>query len=498
MAELILGLGHQKTLTVVVRFAEEQLQKTFGAPRKIIMKAPGIDVQALRSGFEGEFDSFNVQLRISGDVVETIKKFAKTCSIPCSVAENNGVFEFSCLAAPPGPEASQKVIDDFSALLHLPEIWRVHGEQFRQEHLSTEALFRALVKFKASDVHLYPDAKPVFRVDNQMRHSEMLSPLSAEQIMALVKEIALDKDWKEFEDHQQCSFTFHQVGLGYSRVSAFIKAGVPHLTIRFLPETIPSFEDLNIPSATMQKLGKLHFGFILVTGMTGSGKSTTVASLIDWINTNSARHILSIEEPVEYIHQNKQSVVSQRDVGIDVATFHDAVRASLRHDPDVIFIGEMRDTDTIRSAINAAATGHLVVSTLHANTASEVITRIVSFFDPVERDLVKLQLRDCVRCIICQRLVPKIGGGRIPAIEVLFNDTAFISDSILAGDAVGLRTGMQQTFSDSFIVEEYLHNLVKQELVTLDDARTNTAHAEVFDQMRKGTYAIPSLESMAH
>ena len=185
----------------------------------------------------------------------------------------------------------------------------------------------------------------------------------------------------------------------------------------------------------MEKLGAMHHGLVLVAGMTGSGKSTTVASLIDWINANKSLHILTIEDPVEFVHVNKQSIISQRNVGTDVATFQEGVRTALRHDPDVVFIGEMRDPDTIRAAIDAASTGHLVLTTFHSNTAAEVVNRIVSFFDPVERDLVRLQLRDSLKCVICQRLLPKKGGGRIPALEFLFNDSRMIAESITAGIA---------------------------------------------------------------
>jgi twitching motility protein PilT len=237
---------------------------------------------------------------------------------------------------------------------------------------------------------------------------------------------------------------------------------------------------------------------VLVTGMTGRGKSTTVASMVDWINSHKSLHILSVEEPVEYVHSNKKSIISQRDVGVDVGSFQDAVRGALRHDPDVIVIGEMRDPDTIRSAINAAATGHLVVSTLHSGTASEVVNRIVSFFDPVERDLVRLQLRDALRCVICQRLVPRVGGGRLPALEFLFNDTKHIADSILAGNTINIKIGMQQGASSSIIFEKYLYDLLKQDLVTAEHARDFASEPSIFDQMRLGTYIIPSLESMVH
>jgi twitching motility protein PilT len=179
-----------------------------------------------------------------------------------------------------------------------------------------------------------------------------------------------------------------------------------------------------------------------------------------------------------------------------VHSFGDAVTGALRHDPDVILIGEMRDSDTIRSAINAAATGHLVVSTLHSNTASEVVNRIVSFFDPVERDLVRLQLRDCLQCVICQRLVPKIGGGRVPALEILLNDIKAINDGIMQGDTDGIRIGMQQTVSHSFLFEQYLYDLFKEKVVDLSHAQEFSTDQSIFDQLRMGTYSVPRLDAI--
>jgi twitching motility protein PilT len=219
-----------------------------------------------------------------------------------------------------------------------------------------------------------------------------------------------------------------------------------------------------------------------------------VASLTDWINSNKSLHILTIEDPVEFVHLNKRSIVSQRNVGTDVTTFQEGVRGALRHDPDVIFIGEMRDPDTIRAAIDAASTGHLVLTTFHSNTAAEVVNRIVSFFDPVERDLVRLQLRDSLKCVICQRLLPKKGGGRIPALEFLFNDSRTIADSIQKGDSVGIRVGMQQTISESRIFEKSLYELVKLGLITLETALANATTPEILEQMRLGTYVPPHLE----
>jgi twitching motility protein PilT len=499
MKEVVLGVGHQGSLWSVVQIADEQLRSIHGSPRRMIVRSGAIEIEAARPQFEGEFQSFLVRCPHATDrLKELFRSFAERSPDRCEVAEENGTLTLRCAAAGAAVGTVHALCDDLSKSLTLPEVWRVHGEEYRTTLLSPEALFRAMARFGASDTHLYPGAAPVFRVDGMLRRAQGFDPLSSEQILAMIETIAPEKHFREFSERQQCSFIFHQVGVGYARVSAFFKAGVPHCTMRFLPEAIPSFEDLHIPRPAMEALGRLHFGLILVTGMTGSGKSTTVASLVDWINANRSVHILCIEEPVEYVHRNKRAVVSQRDVGEDIGSFHEAVRGALRHDPDVIVIGEMRDPDTIRSAINAAATGHLVISTLHSGTAYEVVNRIVSFFDPVERDLVKLQLRDALKCVICQRLVPRVGGGRLPALEFLFNDTKAISDSVLTGNTMGIKVGMQQTSSQSFIFEKYLYDLLERDIISYEVAREFASEPQILEQMRLGTYAIPSLDSMLH
>ncbi|MBX7257362.1 MAG: PilT/PilU family type 4a pilus ATPase [Candidatus Hydrogenedentes bacterium] len=499
MAEWILGVGNQKSIRDIIALCEKELVEKEGLPRKIVARAPSIEITAERDEFESEFERYKVKANVKGRALELMQTLAKDCGDLCSLTEEEGCWTLVLpVDGKKDPDKVKETVDKFHTSIPLPEVWRLHGEKYRLDHISTELLFQAMVEYKASDVHVSPGYPPVFRVDGEMRTSDLLGKLSSAQINALIREVASDRDWQDFQENRQASFNFHQVGLGYSRVSCFIKAGAPHCTFRFLPERIPSFEELRIPTELMEQLSTMHHGLVLLTGMTGSGKSTTVAAMVDYINSNHTSHILTIENPVEYVHHNKKSVVSQRNTGSDTPSFFSAVTGALRHDPDVIVIGEMRDADTIRSAISAAATGHLVISTLHSNTASEVVNRVVSFFDPVERDLVKLQLRDCVRCIICQRLVPKIGGGRIPTIEVLFNDIKPINDSILEGNTDAIRVGMQQTVSHSWLFENYLFKLYKQGIITLEMAHTYATDVSILDQMLMGTYSVPRLDSIKH
>ena len=498
MSDTVVGIGHQKTIRTVIDRISAEITRTQGQPRKIIAQARGVQLVGERKDYDGPYVHFELRLKkVGADVKSSIEQTVEAHPDCCALTQQDGEQVVTCSRGDGvDAETFNAALDAVSSCMTLPEVWHIKGDNYRADHVSIERLFQAMIQYKASDLHLAPGETPVFRVDSQTRHSEIIAALSGAQIMALIREITTDQYWTEFTDTKQTSFNFHQIGLGYSRVSAFMKGGAPHLTFRFLPEEIPSFEELQIPKQTMEHLANLHHGMVLLCGMTGSGKSTTVAAMIDWINQHNCYHILTIENPIEYVHRNKKSMISQRSTGLDVLNFGVAVTGALRHDPDVLLIGEMRDADTIRSGINAAATGHLVISTLHASTAYDVVNRIASFFDPVERDLVRIQLRECIRCIICQRLLPRKGGGRLPAIEVLFNDIKPITDCILTGDTDGIRIGMQQTTSHSFIFETYIHRLYKDGLIDLDVARAYCTDQSIFDQMIMGTYSVPRLDSI--
>ena len=499
MADLILGVGGLDTLSEVMDTAEQEVLRTLGVACKVSMRSPQVEVIARRADGNAPFTELAFRAHLDWDGVDGLEKALQSHAAECIVERDDEwiTVQYPGNGAKATSERFIEITDVCGHEVKIPEVWHVFGGDYDEQPLEYRTIFAAMVDNSASDMHLMPGEPPILRVDNELqRRDDICGRLSSVQLERMVEEIAPREAWEEFRAEMQTSFNYHQVGLGYSRVSAFRKQGAVHLTFRYLPETIPSFDELNLPIDVLEKMSQTQRGLFLLVGMTGSGKTTTMAAMADYINEHRRRHVIFIEHPVEYVHHNKESVVSQRDVGLDVLNFAEAVRGSLRHDPDVIVIGEMRDADTIRSAIAAAATGHLVLSTLHSNTAAEVVNRIVSFFDPVERDLVKLQLRDCMRGVICQRLVAKIGGGRVPAIEVMFNDIKQINDSIVAGHTDGIRIGMEQTTSSSFIIERYLHKLIKDKIIDVEEAREASTDISVLDQLMIGTYTIPRVEGL--
>ena len=232
----------------------------------------------------------------------------------------------------------------------------------------------------------------------------------------------------------------------------------------------------------------------MIAGIGGTGNTTTAAAGIEYINANRSAHILTVEDPIEIVFTPKRAFISQRNLGEDVATYSEAVKGASRQDPDVLYIGEMRDAETIRAALNAAATGVLVVSTLNSANASGVVNRIVGFFEPTEREQIRSLLQDNLRAVICQKLVPKQGGGRIPALELLFNDIKPIRDAIDEGSSLKIRIGMQQTLSQSTLFEHYLHDLYKKKVITLETAKDYSQFLDTFEQIHMGTYKVPRLE----
>jgi twitching motility protein PilT len=314
-----------------------------------------------------------------------------------------------------------------------------------------EAALRALVERGGSDLHIKVGSPAMARVEGELGPLSDSEPLGPEQTEAAFLAIAPQRTQEEFAAEGEADFAHAIVGVGRFRINAFRQRGTVSLACRAIPFEIRTAEELGLPRAVLG-LAEVSRGIVLLTGTTGSGKSTTLAAMIDHINTNRARHIVTLEDPVEYLHRDKRSIVNQREVGADTESFPRAMRRILRQDPDVILIGEMRDEETVRTALSAAETGHLVLSTLHTLDAPETINRILDFFPPHLQQQARVMLATTLAGVISQRLVPGLDGGRVPVAEILVatgrikdlilnpEETGKISEAIAEGSYYGMQT----------------------------------------------------------
>ncbi|MHB1397238.1 MAG: type IV pilus twitching motility protein PilT [Trichloromonadaceae bacterium] len=275
------------------------------------------------------------------------------------------------------------------------------------------------LKAKASDIHLKAGLPPTYRIDGALRSLPKAPRLGPDEIHNMAQEIMNPRQKAKFEETHEVDLAYGVPGLGRFRVNVFAQRGSVSMVLRTIPFEIRTLDELLLPSV-LKKLAAEQRGLVLVTGATGSGKSTTLAALLDHINSNRTAHIVTIEDPIEYLHRDKKCIINQREVGFDTESFEVALKSALRQDPDVILVGEMRDYETIETAITAAETGHLVLSTLHTIDATETINRIIGVFPPFQQRQVRLQLSGVIKGIISQRLVPRADGkGRVAAIEVM-------------------------------------------------------------------------------
>lgn len=321
----------------------------------------------------------------------------------------------------------------------------------------------------ASDLHLSPGSSPRIRINGDLIEAPNLDKLSSEQVEHLLYSSMEVAQQKEFEKQLELDFTFHIPNLANFRVNAFRQAQGSAAVFRIIPDKIPTLDALNLPSV-FKKLVKLRNGIILVTGSTGSGKSTTLAAMVDHINEHEECHIITLEDPIEFIHRSKKSLINQRQIQRDTHDFSRALRSALREDPDVILIGEMRDLDTIRLALTAAETGHLVLATLHTSSAPRTISRIVDVFPGGEKNIIRNLLSESLQAVICQSLVKNIAGSRTAAFEIMLGTPAIrnliredkisqMLSTIQTGSSVGMRT-----------LDQYLEDLVNQRVITQEVA----------------------------
>lgn len=343
-------------------------------------------------------------------------------------------------------------------------------------------ILKAAAERKASDVHIKVGAHPVVRIDGKLQLLTEFKRLMQEDTIAMGFSMMSSRQKERFKQFLETDIAYSVPGLGRFRVNIFQQRGSVGMVLRLIPSRILNFKELQLP-VVLEKICEEQRGLVLVTGTTGSGKSTSLAAMIDHINTRRIEHVMTIEDPIEYLHRDKKSIVNQREIDVDTKNFTLALRSALRQDPDVILVGEMRDYETIETALLAAETGHLVLSTLHTLDATETINRVISVFPPHQQKQIRIQLASVLKAIVSQRLMPRADGlGRVPAVEVLIT-TAYIRDCIenkektkLIRDAISQGTSQygMQTFDQS------LYLLYKNGLITLDEALRRATNPDEF------------------
>lgn len=350
-----------------------------------------------------------------------------------------------------------------------------------------QSLLKMMVDNNASDLHLRAGVQPVFRIYGKLVRFQMdlVKPAEMEQI---VQTLMTPNQLAAYSKDNELDFAVGIKGVGRFRINAYRQRGTISLAVRFIRTQVPNFSDLLLPQI-IQDIAMSPRGLILVTGTTGSGKSTLLASMLDHINENTESNIVTIEDPIEYLYKDKRSIIAQRELGSDTHSFANALRASFRQDPDIILIGEIRDRETIETALSAADTGHLVMSTLHTMNTVETISRIISFFPPHQHDQIRLLLSSVLVSVISLRLLPrKDGTGQVPAAEVLINN-ANIAELILNPDKTPLivqaiSEGFNQYGSQTF--DQSLLNLYQDDYITLQTAKMYASNPDDFELQVRG------------
>ncbi|TWG96437.1 twitching motility protein PilT [Nocardioides sp. J9] len=332
-----------------------------------------------------------------------------------------------------------------------------------------DQLLAALWEVRGTDLMLTVGLPPMIRVDGTLRPVPGQAPLGVDDTNSLLAEVLTPEQAAAWDTRHEYDFSFSWREHARIRGNAFTQRGLTAVALRMIPRSVPTVDELGLPPA-LRDLSMRHQGLILMTGPTGSGKSTTLASLIDLINTNRGCHIITVEDPIEYVHDHKMAAVNQREVGTDTATFNDALRSVLREDPDVLLVGEMRDLESIQFALTVAETGHLVFATLHTNDTAQSLGRMIDVFPAEQQAQIRVQLAAALSCVVYQRLVPMIGGGMTAAYEVLVATPA-VRNLIKEGKTHQLRNSLVTGAQDGMItLEQSLSRLIQEGVVSEEEA----------------------------
>jgi twitching motility protein PilT len=347
-------------------------------------------------------------------------------------------------------------------------------------------LLKLLFEKNASDLHLTAGSPPVLRIDGDIVPVE-LEKLTPEVCQELIYGVLTDEQKERFERENELDLAFGVKGLGRIRMNVFRQRGAVAAALRNIPSRIPTFDELGLPEVVSKTIVKLPKGLVLVTGPTGSGKSTTIASMIDFINSDRKGHIITVEDPIEYVYTHKNCIVNQREVGTDTPSFASALKHILRQDPDVIVIGEMRDLETIQAALTIGETGHLVFATLHTTDAVQSINRMIDVFPPHQQQQVRTQVSFVLQGILSQQLLPRAySGGRVAAIEVLIPNAAV--RNLIREDKIHQIYSVMQTSTEIGMqtMNQALFNLYQKQLITYNEAMANTTDPKELERMIKG------------
>jgi twitching motility protein PilT len=355
--------------------------------------------------------------------------------------------------------------------------------------MDIKPILKLMVDKGASDLHIGVPSPPIFRIQGDLVIQNDLPPITKEDAEQILATIATRDQLKYFNDEMELDFAYSIPGIARFRVNVMRQRGTLSIAFRYVPHIIPTIDSLELPQILKQLVLKQR-GLVLVTGQTGTGKSTTLAAMINHLNENDKRNIITIEEPVEFLHQNKKCIVYQREVGSDTQSFAKALSHALRHDPDVLVVGEMRDLLTIATAITAAETGHLVLGTLHTYNAPQSVDRMIDIFPPDQQQQIRFQLSQVLEAILSQTLVHRIKGGRVAAFEILIATPA-IRNLIREGKVyqlagvmhLGTKEGMQT-------LDQTLVNLVKDRIISKEEALLKAVNNEQFEELLRSTTKI--------
>lgn len=488
MADMVIGTNSKSTFLDVFNTGVQEVIRKAGLPERLTFKTPICDLVATSTKFDQKVDKLTVRFHTNNEFSpDKFKSSLEATKIPNKMEFNEGI----CSVTVPPFEWRQ--IQSLVPIVEAVETnakstlrslsWQVFVEAYVRFEFNINLLIEEMMERDGSDIHIRAGAPPFMRIDGDLIALDM-PPLSSDDMREVIIQLGGQAELDRLDAEKEISFQYHLAGVCYLRCSGYVKMGAPALAIRVIPEAPLPFEKLDLPDS-VREVADLHRGLFLVCGVTGSGKSTTLSSLLDYINETRHAHIITVEDPIEFVYTDKKAIISQRQVGRDAITFANALRGALRQDPDVILVGEMRDRDTIRTGISAASTGHMVMSTLHTMTAVDTVNRIISYFPPDEQEVIRQELAYTLAGVCCQRLLKKKGGGRIPCIELFLNNLPMVRDAILEGDLQRLFNIIEiDNVMQSF--DQYAVNLYNKDIIDRETAIDACSDEEAFIRITSG------------